>query len=512
MTAIIAASCAPDPPPAPPRLAAPSDFETAIARLEAQDPGSPEALSARLQYADFLAGSDSTDCHKRLDMAQAQLDAVGQRPALQILLPLGRAKLESGAYKIHAARADCDPSQRRDELQKALQAALGAVGLYRDGLDYQSAVIMQFNAAATEQALGDQAAAISALQAAIAMDRDYGFRDDAADNIRLLQHWRGEDESDAKIAELMKDFPARKAEFKFDWSESDADVAIDAAETDLRGAATVNSTGAITVKRHVRKNESKWDVSYEPGIPTVGLGNWPPNNEIGRRFTIYLLGNALFRTPKFGVRHNGDFDAVHDARDFEKTLLAQVSARFGDARPGESEEDGLLKQQAENLKAVFSPPYLQANAAEAYNLETATWAGAKLEQGVWYQMSAPLFLPGLGIGTFLVIHDIEFSYTRPLACAPGDKEMACAEIVVHATPDPRDLKLTTAQVNRSFHLPDTQSMNYWSTIDLRLVVRPDTLVPYVSDWRRHWYIAMTEADKNERVVSSERIVAVSTYH
>ncbi|HUE66368.1 MAG TPA: hypothetical protein VMO78_18520, partial [Rhizomicrobium sp.] len=291
-----------------------------------------------------------------------------------------------------------------------------------------------------------------------------------------------------------------------------ADVSIDAVETALVGATTVNSVGAITVKRHVRKNERNWDVSYEPGIPTAGLGNWPPKNEMARRFTIYLLGNALFRTPKFGVKHSGDFDAVHDARDFEQTLLAQVSARFGDARPGESEEAGPLKTQAQNLKAVFSPPYVQANAAVTYNMETATWAGAKLEQGVWYQMSAPLFLPGLGIGQFLVAHDIEFSFTRMVACMPGDKETACAEIVVHATPDPKDLKLATAEVNQGFHLSGAQSLRYWSATDARLVVRPETLVPYVSDWRRHWYVALPEAETDHRVVSSERVVTVSTYH
>ena len=70
---------------------------------------------------------------------------------------------------------------------------------------------MQFNIAATLHALGDNDAAITALQTIIATDREFGFRDDAQDNIRTLQHWQGGDESDAKIAELMKDFPPARA-------------------------------------------------------------------------------------------------------------------------------------------------------------------------------------------------------------------------------------------------------------------------------------------------------------
>src|SRR5579863_9626120 len=249
MTAVLVAACAPDLPPAPPRLAVPSDFESTIARLDARDPQAPEALNARLEYADFLSGSGASDCGKRLDGAQAQLDALSARPALGVVLPFGRAKLKSAEYKIHSARADCDAARREAELKQSLDAARDAVGLYRDALDYQSAAIMQFNTAAAEHDLGDQAGAVSALQAAIEMDREYGFREDAEDNIRLLQHWRGEDESDAKVAALMKDFPARTAEFKFDWPESEADVAIDASDANLAAGSVVRSHGAIMLKR-----------------------------------------------------------------------------------------------------------------------------------------------------------------------------------------------------------------------------------------------------------------------
>jgi hypothetical protein len=509
MTAVLVAACAPDLPPAPPRLAVPSDFESTIARLDARDPQSPEALNARLEYADLLSGSGTGDCHNRLDIAQAQLDTLSARPALGVVLPFGRAKLESAKYKIHAARADCDGARREDELKQSLEAARNAVGLYRDALDYQSAAIMQFNAAATEHDLGDQPAANSALQTAIEMDRDYGFRDDAEDNIRLLQRWRGEDESDATIAQLMKDFPVRTAEFKFDWSPSEADVAIDTSDTNLAAGTIIHSHGAIVLKRHVRQDQHSWDVSYDPGMPAIEMGDWPPKNEVLQRFTAYLLATALLRTPKFSVDHTGDFEVVREARDYGDTLSALVAARSGGEVPGDAHAAGSLKALAENLKLAFAPQNVQANTQEQYNLETATWAGAKFQQGVWYQMSAPLFVPGLGLGQFLVNHDIQFSFTRMVACTPGDAEPSCAEIVVHATPAAEDLKNNITLLSRALYHSDANSMHYWATIDLRLVVKPETLVPYVSDWRRYWYIGM---DSDSTVVSSERVVAVSTYH
>jgi hypothetical protein len=507
------AACAPETPPAvtlPPAGAA--DFEATIARLEARDPESPEALNARLQYADFLSGADGGDCGKRLDTAQAQLDAISARRAFGVVLPFGRAKLESAEYKIDAARADCDPSRRQDEIKQALEAARAAVGLYRDALNYQSAAIMQFNAAVAQHDLGNSDAAIAALEAAIAMDREYGFRDDAEDSTRLLLKWRGEDDSDAHVAGLMRDFPARTAEFAFDWSESDADVAIDARETNLVGGKTIESTGTILLKRHVRQEQHSWAVSYEPGIPTVDLGDWPGKNDALRRFTAYFLTSALSRAPKIEVYHNGDFEYVRDPLEFGKALSAQVSARLGEAAPAESEAAGGSRPIAEDLKTVFLPQYVQADAAETYYVETATWIGAKLQQGVWYQMTAPLLLPGIGLGQFLVTHNIEFSYTRQVPCTAADTDRSCAEIVVHATPDAKDLELARAQVARTLKLPSADVLHSWSTIDMRLVVKPDTLIPYVCDTRRYWYVALDGEAKNDPVISSERVVAATTYH
>jgi len=152
------------------------------------------------------------------------------------------------------------------------------------------------------------------------------------------------------------------------------------------------------------------------------------------------------------------------------------------------------------------------DAIQSFNMETATWAGATLEQGVWYQMSAPLLLPGLGMGQFQVTHDIEFAFTRELPCTPGTTEPLCVEIVLRATPDANDLKLARDLVTRALQLPDPNTLRYWSAASLRLVVKPDTLVPYIRDTRRYWYIAIDGTEKGDFIISSERVVATSAYH
>jgi hypothetical protein len=536
--AVMAAACAPqsDSIPdsvkasaAPARPVSAQDFEAQIARLEQRDPQSPEALSARLQYADFLVEGTEVegtevkgiggDCGKRLDGAQAQLDAASARPALDVLLPLGRARVANGEYKIHIARAACvtDPDRRKAELDQALDAARKAGGLYRDGFDYQSAVVMQFNVAAAEHELGDGDAGLAALDAAIAMDREYGFRDDAQDNYKLWLRWKKQDDSDAAVASLMKDFPARSANLKFDWLDSDADVAVVAEDTNLvTGGKVIHSRGAIVLKRHVSRDFGGTNITYEPGTPTIEAGDWTGQNDILRQFTAYLLGSALLGHPNFEVHRNGDFEYVHGARDFGEALSTQVTALLGTPRPADAEpalvnQTGPSRPLAHDLKSVFSAQKVVTDAVQSFNIETATWAGATLQQGVWYEMSAPLLLPGLGMGQFQVTHEIEFAFTRQLPCTPGTTGPLCVEIVLRATPDANELKLARELVTRALQMPDPNALRYWSTASLRFVVKPDTLVPYVRDTRRNWYIAIDGTLKDDPAISSESVVATSTY-
>jgi hypothetical protein len=73
----------------------------------------------------------------------------------------------------------------------------------------------------------------------------------------LLLQWKGEVAGDNKVATLMKDFPARTADFKFNWPATDADVSVDVRETNVIDGKIIQSHGAVQLKRHVSK-ERRW--------------------------------------------------------------------------------------------------------------------------------------------------------------------------------------------------------------------------------------------------------------
>ncbi len=523
--AMAMAACVPESLPvsasAPARPVKASDFEAAILRFQQEDPQSPQMLNARLDYADFLSAADGADCAQRLAAAQSQLDMVAARPGTEIVLPLAPARIPDSEYRIHLARATCG-SQTPSELQQALEAAQHAVGLYRDALDYQSAAIMQFDVAATYQQLNDADHALAALEAAVAMDREYGFRKDAEDNTRLLLQWKGQKADDSDVAAAMKDFPVRTADFKLNWRDSDADVAVNVDETSLIEGKIVHSHGAIALTRHVRAAGSNWVVSNEPGTPDVDPGDWPADAKVSEWSMLYFIATGLLQSPGIEITREGDFKDVPNAQDFgtnlARQIFTQVSAQVG--KTGDAPPESAIKLNVSpgfspegetvvrNLSPALSGGFIESRAAQDYGLQTATWIGAKLEQGVWHQMQTPLFLPGLGLGLYVAKHDISFAFTRELPCTADAPDHLCAEIVVHALPDPDDLKSAFGDAESDLKLSDRQSIHYWPRTDLRLVIDPATLVLYTSDMRQSWY---DKVGKSEPVIESIRTVMTPVY-
>jgi hypothetical protein len=481
---------------------------TAIDALNAIDPQSPETLDARLQYADFLAKAESEDCRTRLDTAQSQLDLVRASPAVSLALPWGPARQADLEYQIHFARADCGSSAavREQELRAALDSARRAVDLYRDALDAVSMATMQFNTSLVHRSLGDNDAAVAALHATLAMDREYGFVDDAEENYRLLLEWNGQAAGPDQVAARMQDFPDRSTTLRFGWFEGTAEVALETDYSQLANGRTLHLHGVRRAQRKVHEGLQNWIVTYQPGETHYDLDT-PPTEEPSISGFANSLARMLLQFHDFRVARNGDF--FENKGDFNfrtrvdadvKTLKRELASKSDGTKP-------LARRIDEVVKATLPPGVLENVVAEDHNLQVGTWIDATLEQGVWYDMAAPLSLP-LAPNLFLA-HKIQFAFTRFVPCTADAADLSCAEIVLRATPDPVAVKTVLEYLIRRASLPPGQVPRLWSVTYLRLVADPATLQPYTLDARRHSYWSLGAKDPNKSLTEFEKTVFVS---
>jgi tetratricopeptide (TPR) repeat protein len=470
-----------------------------MAALEKADPDSPGALSARLDYAQYLVAAADVDCHQRLDTAQSQLDTVTRTPGADVEFPNGRARTADVQYRVKLARASCgaEPVERESDLREALAAAQQAVGRYRDALDYQSMAIMQFNVGVTQRMLGDNDAAVAALESALAMDREYGFRQDAADNNKLLALWNapaktigGADPTTAAASTgpvvTAPDTPGRSVSLKFAWTARDATVGVQVDHAGFMNDIVFHGSAHRSFKQHVHARGNGWIVSYEAGqiaydMPGYEPGKVPGNTPPSRgwpstqQYLAASLGRYLL-LPGFDISAQGDFE------------------------------------QFTNLKRVVyggAAAAAEEHATEDYDFKTEVWIGATLEQGVWYEMSGPLVLAGAQ--QLLFPYDVSFAYTHDVPCTPTSTSQSCIEIVVHATPDAKRLSELLDYFNHRVTFHRKPRSNYWSATDMRIVTDPNTLEPYVYDVRRYWHGTGGVLDSDQPENHFERLVSTFTY-
>jgi tetratricopeptide (TPR) repeat protein len=491
----------------PAYAADPKEFTTAIERFSASDPQSPDTLNARLAYAAFLVRGEGGDCRIRLDDAQSQLELVKANPVLDAVLPAGLARATDLDYQIHSARAACASAEMRDaELRAALASAQRAVGLYRDAYDAVSMVTMQFNTSVTYHDLGDSAAAVSALEEVIAMDREYGYADDAEDNYALLLRWKNEDASSEQVDARMQDFPERSATLAFGWFPNIAAVKIDSDYTEVADGEVVTLHSTRSAQRRVRKGLSSWSVAFQAAPAQFTLAN-PPAKDPALQGLATSLAGTLLQFHDFELARNGDFDSGKGGFRFGSRVRAEVSALTLDLNSRGTPTAQLMRSVSKALSAQQSPDVIDSLVAESYNFETGTWIGATLEQGVWYNMMASLSLP-LEPQVF-VWHQIEFSYTHPVPCLDDAKDAACIEIVLHATPDPGVLGDMLRALARGSRLPREQLPELQAVTHMRLILDPVTLVAYRRDVRRYSYWSSGSAGPNHSLTESEKTTIIS---
>jgi hypothetical protein len=477
---------------------------TAIASAARTDPGSPDVLAGRLAYADSLARASGGDCARRLEDAQAQLDAAAESPALEILLPLGPARLADTEYQLHLARASCgsDTQRRQSELREALAAAQRAVECYRDALDYPSMAIMQFNVAGTQRLLGSEQAALSALESAIEMDREYGLRQDEEDNRQVLARWQGATaEAQTSSGGPPEEKPPRSAALKFAWAPGDAELELQFHSVHLIQGKIERVTAMRTITRHIREMGGGWLVSHVPAPVREQTLEGLTDARLLNGLAIPLT-QALLEQPDIEVSVQGELTQITDAEHLAGQLQGAAQDMVRD------HAQSLPREPRNALANVFAPQLVAERAEESYNFQTGTWIGAVLEQGVWYTTTAPLTMAGLI--QLQLPHDVEFAYTRELPCTAAPRARACIEIVVHGTPQADALNEWLKQVRRELHL--SPGLKYWSATYLRIVTDPATLTPYVLETRRHWYVGDGATPRDGESVSERTVLRFNYPH
>jgi hypothetical protein len=491
----------------PTQLSPPSRLEPTIRSIQRADPGSPAALDAQLAYAGFLlSGPSGSSCGKRLNVAQEQIGSVAANPKTRALFPNGWALVADLQYRQHRARATCTGgTDRRDELLAALEAAGRAVTLHRAEFDYRSMVVMQFDAAATLHRLGDHTAALAALEEALHMDREYGFPDDARENYQVLLTWRGEPAAAVDVAKLMRGFPQRRAIFSFGWHPTDARIMLDRHRAMLSDGRVVHSRATANFAGRIAADQGGgWTVSYARRLSAYEPGVWP-SERIPKLPEVAFSPAVLFALD-FKVTAAGTFDGTTDTASFSTHLAARTAALIRAGALSGHDATSVTQGALAGVGSALSPGILAAETAQNYQLETAMWIGAKLEQGVWYEISAPLLLPGAP--QFDVPERIAFSFTRRVACASDAVEKKCVEIVMHATPDQKTVNNLLADLGG--FSPDYRYMDYAASIDARIVVDPATLLPYAREERIYWYISLGKSAA-DKILQSDHLLSTTRY-
>jgi hypothetical protein len=479
-------------------------FADAIDSSNAQDPQSPDTLNTRLGFADFLAKSEGGDCHMRLENAQNQLDTARASQA-GIALPFALAREAAVDYQIHVGRASCDGSavSRDQELRAAVESARHAVDLYRDEFDAVSMVTMQFNVGVTEHELGEDTAAVAALQTAIKMDREYGFREDANDNYQMLLQWNGQPAGPTEVAALMKDFPQRSTSLSFGWFDSTADLTLTLDYEQLSEGGMLNMHGKAAAERRVRRRHDGWTVSFEPRGTRYEINKWPNDDSLVQGIVVSLTRMPL-QFHDFDLARTGNFAQSTAAHKFDANMHSDVKGVTEFL--AQNNASARLTRQIRNESDKFGDS-IEALVAEAYGIETGTWIGASLDQGVWYDMQGPLSLP-LEPGLF-VTHQIQFAFTRQVPCTADSSDEACVEIVLRATPDPEELKRLLMNVSETMSLNRKVALQLSSATYMRLVTDPGTLQFYESDIRRLSYWTIKGTKYYHPMIETERTHAIS---
>jgi len=258
-------------------------------------------------------------------------------------------------------------------------------------------------------------------------------------------------------------------------------------------------------ERRVRGRHDGWTVSFEPRGTHYEINQWPNDESLVQGIVVSLTRMPL-QFHDFNLARAGNFVQSTAAHKFESNMHSDVKA-VTEFLAQNNASARLTRQIRDESWDYEYGDSIEALVAEAYSIETGTWIGASLDQGVWYDMRGPLSLP-LEPGLF-VTHQIEFAFTRQVPCTADSSDEACVEIVLRATPDPEELKRLLMNASETMGLSRKAALQLSSATYMRLVTEPGTLQFYESDLRRLSYWTIKGTKYYHPMIETERTHAIS---
>ena len=114
-----------------------------------------------------------------------------------------------------------------------------------------------------------------------------------------------------------------------------------------------------------------------------------PREATGSGGPLGVFAPTLVQIPTFELTHDGDFEAVDDLAAFATTTTSDAQTAIRERAPPGPRTRTLLDEALHAADTAFAPDVIENEVAENYELETAMWIGATLQQGMHYDLSPP---------------------------------------------------------------------------------------------------------------------------
>jgi hypothetical protein len=478
-------------------------FEDEIARAGKIDQKHPDYIAAQLDFAQLLARNTSTDdCATRLPAAEAHYKIASESLVTSLVVKGALGRVPVVGYYLEMARSRCGTdAQHTAALQAALKNARDAVAGYRTLFMYEPMTIMQFNVAQTLHDLGDAVQAEKELQAAIDLDRTFGFKADAEENFRTLNEWQKKEITDADVSAFSAPIAPRSVTLKFGWKPAKVAATATFDNASYEGGSVRHTKFSIPMTGTIKADKDDLVYEVKLGEPKLDASNLGSDVE---KKLVNLMARILGRMPVAVISKTGTFKEVRDVDAFAQQMNAEIDKAVQQAVP-ESDPRHAAVQAAtdKELRPLATPDNLTAKIQQGYSLETSIWSDATLEQNAWVRLPLTLSMNGTPQG--YIEHTVEAAFARRVPCAAGMPAEGCVELVLEAVPTAE----AVAGVAQKLQDGNQGRLDYAAATRMRLVVDPDTLVPYENETLHYTYLAL--ANKGQRAVKIATEQSLSVY-